>query len=122
MRILGIDYGQSKVGLAIAEGKLAEPLGVIRYKDIRTLSEKLEKIRKENRIDKVVVGVSSGTMAKEQKEFACKIGAETFDETLTTREAQRLSLEAGLPRKKRRKMEDAFAASLMLQSYIDQHV
>ena len=61
-------------------------------------------------------------MAEEQKEFAKNLGAETFDETLTTKEAQRLSLEAGLPRKKRRGMEDAFAATLMLQSYLDNHV
>lgn len=115
MRILGIDYGRSKIGLAIAEGKLAEPWKVI-------IPGALKKILEEERFDKIVVGISGGQMGEEQKMFAKSIGAETFDETLTTKEAQRLSLEAGISRKKRRSMEDAFAASLMLQSYLDQNV
>jgi putative Holliday junction resolvase len=41
------------------------------------------------------------------------------DETLTTKEAQEKSIKAGIKRKKRRKMEDAYAASLILQSYLD---
>ena len=41
------------------------------------------------------------------------------DETLTTKEAQDLSQKAGIKRKKRRELEDAYSASLILQSYID---
>lgn len=115
MKILGIDYGRRKVGLAISEGVLAEPWKVISLDDLKSILEK-------GGFDKIVVGVSSGAMAKEQEKFAKSIGAETIDETLTTKEAQRLSLEAGISRKKRRGMEDAFAASVMLQSYLDQHV
>lgn len=115
MKILGIDYGRKKIGLAIAAGSLAEPWKVVKP-DILT------RILKEGSFDKIVVGISAGAMGEEQKEFAKSIGAETFDETLTTKEAQRLSLEAGLSQKKRRDLEDAFAASLMLQSYLDQNV
>lgn len=121
MRTLGIDYGRSKIGLAIAEGSLAEPWKVV-------APDALKKILETESFDKIVVGVSSGAMGKEQKRFALVIShwtsaiIETFDETLTTKEAQRLSLEAGLPRKKRRGMEDAFAACLMLQSYLDENV
>ena len=115
MKILGIDYGRSKIGLAIAEGGLAEPWKVVK-------TGGLKKILENESFDKIVVGVSSGAMAEEQREFAKSLGAETFDETLTTKEAQRLSLEAGLSHKKRKGMEDAFAASLMLQSYLDQNV
>lgn len=114
-RILAIDYGRSKIGLAIAEGTLAEPWKVVK-------PEALKKILGNESFDKIIVGVSSGQMGEEQKKFAKEIGAETFDETLTTKEAQRLSIEAGINRKKRRGMEDAFAASIMLQSYLDSNV
>lgn len=122
MRILGIDYGRRKIGLAIAEGPLAEPLRVIQYSDIKMLGEKIGKIIKELRIEKVVVGVSEGEMGEESKKFAQSLGAETFDETLTTHEAQKLSRLAGIKRKKRKSMEDAFAAAIMLQSYLENHV
>lgn len=119
MVILGIDYGKSKVGLAIAEGPLAQPVGVIRYSDRIELLNKIKRAIEDNNAEKVVIGVSEGEIGKESQEFAREIGAETFDETLSTREAQRLSMEAGIQRKKRRQMEDAYAAAIMLQSYLD---
>lgn len=112
MKILGIDYGKAKIGLATAEGPLAEPWKVVRPAEIKKI------IEKEN-FDKIVVGVSEGEMGEESKRFARALGAETFDETLTSQDAQRLSREAGLSRKKRRGMEDAFAAAIMLQNYLD---
>lgn len=122
MKILGIDYGRKKIGLAIADGSLSEPLRVIRYKDIKILSEQLQKIIRENKIEKVVVGISEGEMGEESKKFAEIIGAETFDETLSTYNAQELSREAKVGRKKRKNLEDAYAASVMLQSYLDTYV
>jgi putative Holliday junction resolvase len=119
MRILGIDYGRSKVGLAIAESPLAQPMGVIRYSNPGELQVKIKRIIQQNDIEKIIVGVSEGEMAKESKEFAKSLGAQTFDETLTSLEAQRLSMEAGIQRKKRKEMEDAFAATIMLQNYLD---
>ena len=119
MRILGIDYGRRKIGLAIGENGLSEPLKVI---SVTSFGDAINKIKKETESessDKVVVGVSEGEMGKESKKFAQEIGAETFDETLTSQDAQRLSIEAGVSRKKRRDMEDAYAASIMLQNYLD---
>ena len=129
MRLLGIDYGRKKIGLAISEGILAEPLQVIRYSDTKILGEKLQKIIKENNIGKVVVGLSEGKMAEETKKFLSAIRhtllpvpVETFDETLSTYNAQRASIEAGMKRKKRKDMEDAYAATLILQGYLDSAV
>ena len=125
MRTLGIDYGRSKTGLALGIGNFAEPLKVIRYKDIKILSEEIKKIVDSEKIDKVVVGVSEEEMAEEIKGFVKTIqpfvysAIELFDETLTSKDAQRLSQEAGLQRKKRHEMEDAYAASIMLQNYLD---
>jgi len=125
MRILGIDYGRRKIGLAIADGPLAEPLKILRYNDIKILSEELEKIINKEKIEKVVVGISEGQMADETKKFISVIShklsvqIETFDETLTTHEAQELSIKANIKRKRRKELEDAYAACVMLQSYLE---
>ncbi len=125
MKILGIDYGRSKVGLAIAVGGFAEPLEVVHYKNIDSLKEDIKKALMDEGVDKIVVGISEGEMGKESLEFSKELGryleipVETFDETLTSKDAQKLSIEAGVKRKKRREMEDAYAASIMLQNYLD---
>ena len=125
MRILGIDYGRRKIGLAIADGPLAEPLKILRYNDIKILSEELEKIINKEKIEKVVVGISEGQMADETKKFISVIShklsvqIETFDETLTTHEAQELSIKANIKRKRRKELEDAYAACVMLQLYLE---
>ena len=125
MNILGIDYGRSKIGLAIAEGNLADPIKVIRYSDTKILVDQLLKFIEEYKIEKVIFGVSEGEMGKESKNFCInfgklvKIPVETFDETLSTQDAQRMSREAGIGQKKRHEMEDAYAAAIMLQNYLD---
>lgn len=119
MKILGIDYGKSKIGLATSEGKLASPWKVIR--NLNAIAE-IKSIIEKEKFDEVVVGVSEREMGEESKKFAEVLGAKTFDETLSTYDAQRLSIESGMKRKKRKEMEDAFAACVMLQSYLDQNV
>lgn len=126
MKTLGIDYGRSKVGIAIGIDTFAEPLKVIKYKDIKTLSEVIKKIVEEEKIKKVIVGISEGTMAEEIKIFVSTIAkhlmpiaCETYDETLTSSDAQKMSIAAGVPQKRRHDMEDAYAASIMLQNYLD---
>ena len=118
-KILGIDYGRSKIGLATSEGLISEPWKVIHVKSFEDAVGKIKSVIIEASVDKVVVGVSEGKMGEESKKFAEKIGAETSDETLSTQDAQRMSIEAGISRKKRREMEDAYAAAVMLQNYLD---
>lgn len=128
MKILGVDYGRKKIGLALADGLLSEPWKVIRFE---RSEEALEKIKSEiiiENIEKVVIGVSEGEMGRESERFSLSLGeqikipTETFDETLSTHEAQEKAIAAGIKRKKRRALEDAFAAAIMLQSYLDTHV
>lgn len=126
MRILGIDYGRRKIGLAIADGPLAEPLKMFRYSNFKDLIKKIRTEIEGKQIEKIVIGISEGEMAKETKHFALAISqlfsdikVETSDETLTTQDAQVLSKEAGIKRKKRHEMEDAYAATIMLQKYLD---
>jgi len=128
LKVLGIDFGLAKVGLATSVGRLAEPYGVIKYKDTAALTEKLLAIIKKENIDKIVVGISEGIMGNKQEFFATDLSrkttlsVETVDETLTTLEAQKLAIQAGLKQKKRKELEDAFAATLILQAYLDKIV
>jgi len=89
--------------------------------------KKIEKETEKEKIEKIVVGVSEGEMAEETKKFGKKledklgISVVFQDETLTTYEAQRFSIEAGIKRKKRKELEDAYSAALILQEYLDSH-
>jgi len=125
MKILGVDYGRKKIGLALAEGPLAEPFLVVRGKSPEELKRKVAQIVEKEAIDKIVMGISEGEMAKETKIFGeslkrkLNIPLEFFDETLTSQDATHLSILAGVKRQKRKSFEDAYAASLMLQSYLE---
>ncbi|KKQ26264.1 hypothetical protein A2617_01115 [Candidatus Daviesbacteria bacterium RIFOXYD1_FULL_41_10] len=127
MDIIGIDFGRKKIGVALgnSESRFAEPLQVVRYQSLEEGLEKINDVVKKIRAGKVVVGVSEGTSKKEAIEFGnqleSKFGIEVVfqDETLTTQDAQRKSIEAGIKRKTRRDMEDAYAATLILQEYLD---
>lgn len=123
--ILGIDYGRAKMGLARAEGSLADPWKVIRVDSFDDALKKIEKETETERPELMVVGVSEGAMGKEQEEFATalrrvvQVPVETWDEGLSTQDAEQLARESGKGPKKRREMEDAYAASVVLQSYLD---
>ncbi|MDP3998392.1 MAG: Holliday junction resolvase RuvX [bacterium] len=122
MKILGIDYGLRKVGLAISEGQLASPLKIM--PNSKDLEEKIFDLCRREEIGKIVVGISSGQMLPKQKKIGadltaiCGLPVEFWDETLTTKEAVRKMIEAGVKQKKRRR-EDAVSAALILQSFLD---
>lgn len=124
MTILGIDYGKSKIGLAVAEGPLASPLGVLRVSSMaEAVTKVLQAINTQN-ADKVVVGISENEIEKEQRKFIALlrengVEVEEWDETLSTIDAKELMIQGGAGQKKRREMEDAFAAAVVVQSYLD---
>ena len=125
MKILCIDYGRHKIGLALSVNGFSEPLKVLHIKFTKdAIAKVLEQVGIEAP-DKIIVGVSECPMGLESKQFSeelqkkVRVSVETYDETLTSQDAQRLSREAGVGQKKRKEMEDAYAASVMLQYYID---
>lgn len=124
MIILGIDVGQAKTGVARAEGLFAAPLTVIHEKDVGRLVRKIEELVTRENAEKVVVGIPEGeivTLANEVGDKLADFGVdvEFHDETLTTQDAQKLAIKARIPQQKRRELEDAFSATVMLQSYLD---
>ena len=126
MRILGIDYGLVKVGLALADDSLAQPFGVLENNS--RLIEKIDEICQTNEVGKIVIGSPEGKMAQKLKEFVQKLSQVTDlpldfqDETLTSQEATAKMIEAGKRKKYRQTKSDAFAAAIILQTYLDTHV
>jgi putative Holliday junction resolvase len=132
MRCLGIDFGSSRIGIAISDelGMLAHPLETI-PNDSLFLS-KLQKIVLEKGISRIVFGIprnmdgSYGPAAEKAKLFLSQLKSEfpgvqliSWDERLTTVEAQRLLHAAGRDIKKSRPVIDQVAAQVLLQSYLD---
>lgn len=134
MRVLGIDYGHRRIGLALSdeEGILASPLPTYvrersEARDITALTSLIDK----HGVTAVVVGLplnmngSRGEMAREAEAFADRIRQETelpielFDERLTSSEAERVLLEADLPRRRRKELRDSLSAVLILQGHLD---
>jgi putative holliday junction resolvase len=132
MRCLGIDFGSSRIGVAISDdlGMLAHPLETI-PNDSGFLS-RLRKIVLEKGVSRIVVGIprnmdgSYGPAAEKAKLFLSQLKSEFagvqligWDERLTTVEAQRLLHAAGRDVKKSRPVIDQVAAQVLLQSYLD---
>lgn len=134
MRILGLDLGDKRIGVAMSDpmGWTAQGLEVITSKgsidaDIAKIKEYVERYE----VEKIIVGLplnmdgSSGPRAEKARAFAdrmgkkLKVAVEMTDERLTTVAAQKLLIEADLSRAKRRKVIDKMAAALILQSYLD---
>lgn len=123
MILLGIDVGLSKTGVAITEGSLAQPLAVIREKNVDRLARDIQEFALREGAEKIVIGIPEGEMVTVVNELGEKLmdlgmDVEFHDETLTTQDAQAMAIEAGMPRDKRAELEDAMAASVMLQSFI----
>lgn len=123
-KLLGIDYGAKKVGLALAETetRVATPWRII--SNSQDLIAKISQICQEENIDKIVIGVPlslQGAMSKQAMtvlDFIIKIKKQLNievveqDEKLTSLYAQKLLQGTG-------KMDDDVAAMLLLQSYLD---
>lgn len=126
MRLLGIDYGRAKIGLSRAETFLAEPWLVIANNE--HLLTRLDSLCRQEEIQLIILGLPEGPLVKEIQLFAGKLTRQTglkviFEpETLTTQDAIGKMIAAGKKRKFRRQKEDACAAALILQNYLDNHV
>lgn len=134
MRILGIDYGDKKVGFAMSDllGYTAQPLDMIRYKSNKELYDKILSIVAQNKVEKIVVGFPKnmdGTIGfrgektlvfvEFLKSKLPEVEILTWDERLSTAAAKRVMIETGVKRKNKEKVEDKIAAVFILQGYMD---
>lgn len=136
MRILALDIGERRIGVAVSDGlKLtAQGLETIKHSGVTSTVSKIKKLVEEYSVGKIIVGMplnmdgSKGKSALLAEEFVrllegeIPVSIETMDERLTTAQGERMLLEADVSRKKRKLSIDKIAAQLILQSYLDSYV
>lgn len=133
MRILSLDIGKKRIGIAISDalGLTAQPLETLYRKTESADFQQIKKVAQNMSVTEIVVGLplnmdgTVGPQAKDAYDFVEKLKKELeipiklWDERLTTLEANRILIEADISRKKRKKVDDKLAAQLILQSYLD---
>lgn len=136
MRIIGLDYGSKTVGVAISDplGLTAQGMETIWRKQenkLRQTLSRIEEIVTEYQVERIVVGYPKnmnntiGERAEKALEFKEMLERRTglpvvmWDERLTTVEANRTLMEAGVRRENRKEHLDELAAIFILQGYLD---
>ena len=132
-RVLGIDYGSKRVGVAVSDPLRVIAQGAGTFDNNAQLIDKLEKLVVEREVALIVVGMpyapDGGVGAKggeverfvESLRSAVCVPIETWDESYTSKEAQQVFVQSGMKRKKRREKSrvDEMAARLILQEYLE---
>lgn len=133
MRILGVDHGERRIGLAVTDmlGLTAQPLKTLSVRDPEEAIAHLRQIVRDLAVERIVVGLplnmdgTEGPQAAAARAFAARlreelpVPVEMQDERLTSAFAERAMLEADLSRARRRKRLDALAAQRLLQTYLE---
>lgn len=129
-RILGIDYGSKRVGLALSDplGLTAQPLETVPTGEAE---ERIAELIEQHQVSTVVVGLPSplsggeSESTRQARELGDRIGALStvkvvfIDERFTTRMAESALLESGMKRRDRRSKVDKVAAAIILQTFLD---
>lgn len=136
MRILGLDYGEKRIGVALCDelGFTAQGLPTLIRKTKKLDLEILAALIKNYNVEKIVIGYplrldgSEGIQCEKVNRYAALLD-KTFclpvikwPETLSTREAEEILINSGMRWKKRKKMVDKLAACIILQNYLDSAV
>ena len=135
MRILALDFGERRIGVAVTDptGVLAQPLETLerRPPPSRAHLDQIAELALEYGAAKIVVGLPlhmdgrAGSEVEAVRAFGLEVEARTgvpvdyMDERWTTREAERTLRELGVRGRKRRRRLDPVAASLILRSYLE---
>jgi putative Holliday junction resolvase len=132
-RLLGVDYGSVRVGLAVsdADQRIASPLATYQRRDPEHDASWFRALVAEEQIGQIVIGLPvhldgrEGHKAAEARAFGRWLGDVSglpvvfWDERFTTVEAEGFLLSAGLTNKRRKARRDRVAAQILLQSYLD---
>lgn len=133
MRILGLDYGEKRIGVSVCDelGLTAQGLPTLIRKTRKHDWEILGNLVKNYQVEKIVIGYpvrldgSEGIQCEKVNRFATLL-EKTFTlpvikwpETLSTKEAEEILINSGVRWQKRKKMVDQMAACLILQNYLD---
>ncbi|MFW6134940.1 MAG: Holliday junction resolvase RuvX [Elusimicrobiota bacterium] len=133
MRILAIDMGEKRIGLALSDplGYTAQGLKTIQIKNPEEICDRLMDVIKEKKVELLLFGLprnmngTLGPQAKKVQEYAQKLKSlsqlpvDFEDERLSTVRAEQVLLMADQSRAKRKKAIDRLSAVIILQSYLD---
>jgi len=133
MRILGLDIGRKRIGVAISDAMtiIAQGIKAIEVKDEADAISQIDDFVKENSVEEMVVGLplnmdgTESAMTKEVVQFAEKlkekigVPMKMWDERLTSLQVERDLIFLDVSRRKRKKINDMLAAQIILQSYLD---
>jgi len=133
MRILAVDHGEKRIGLALSDptATIASPLRVIKHVSRLMDAAQVANLASENEVGLIVIGQSfdeegnpnlagrrAAKFAEALKEQT-NIPIELFDESFSTQDARATRIEMGVSRKKRSGHMDELAAVMILRSYIE---
>jgi putative Holliday junction resolvase len=130
---MGLDLGDKRIGVALSDpgAVLASPLAVIDRSSLEADLQAIIGLATEHGVESIVIGLprsldgSIGQQAEKALAFSralaqgIKLAVTTWDERLTTVAADRMMLEGGMKRARRKAQRDAVAAAIMLQAYLD---
>ena len=133
MRILALDHGTVRIGVAVSDElkTIAQPLEFIPAEPFADFLARLDEILREKEVELILVGLprnmdgSLGPAALKVQAFvaalqpAVKRPIKLLDERLTSVQANRLLIQAGVRRERRRHKVDQTAAAILLQAYLD---
>ncbi len=133
MRVLGIDYGDRKIGLALSDklGFTAQPLTIYRRRSEKEDKEYFKALVVEYNITEVIVGLplrmdgSSGTRAEKTRAFASwleqilNLPILLWDERLTTKQANKFLSTRKISIKTKKNIEDQLSAVIILSTYLE---
>ena len=133
MRVLGIDYGSKRIGVALSDelAMIGQPLEFVAAEPLSTACARLAEIVRERGVGEIVVGMprnmngTYGPAAEKARGFIealrplVTVAIKTWDERLTSAEANRFLIASGMRRDKRKTKVDQTAAAILLQSYLD---
>lgn len=133
MRVLAIDHGTKRMGIALSDptGTIALPIEFISAEPFAAFLERLKHLLQEKEVEMILIGMprnmdgSYGPAAARVQEFVAvlkeniAIQIKTWDERLTSAQANRFLLQANVRRDDRKKKVDKAAAAILLQSFLD---
>jgi putative Holliday junction resolvase len=133
MRILALDHGTKRIGVAVSDETkiIAQPLEYILAAPFADFLVRLKKILLEKEIDLILIGLprnmdgSHGPAAEKVQTFAgvlktaVTVPIKMWDERLTSSQANKILIQGGVRRDKRKEKVDKMAAAILLQSYLD---
>jgi putative holliday junction resolvase len=136
MRILALDHGTKRIGIAVSDELkvIAQPLEYVPAEPFAAFLERLKQLVAEKEVELVLVGMprnmdgTYGPAAQKVQEFvaalkeALSVPLKTWDERLTSAQANRYLIQASVRREKRKEKVDKTAAAILLQSYLDSRV